>query len=208
MEVSLGDSIIPNPDKYHPSLSIDFVVRNYRQHPHKDNLNIAPSSLNYSRADLGVVYMEIANIDWTSIYACKTASEVLNFFENSLMDIITTVPKCKNIVIKYSLWYTPDIKKIICQKESFCQKWKITKNKLYYSKFSDLRKIAKRMIRTAYNAYHQKLENEIKNEAHLFWKYIKAQVWSYSTPHTLRHENEDITDSKTRLSVSGHGRLM
>ncbi len=88
--------------------------------------------------------MEIANIDWPSIYACKTASEAATFFENSLTDIITAiVPKCENVVIKYPLWFTPNIKKIICQKESFCQKCKITKNKLYYSKFSDLRKIAK-----------------------------------------------------------------
>ncbi len=52
------------------------------------------------------------------------------------------------------------------------------------------------MIRTAYNAHYQKLENEIKNEPQLFWKYVKAQAGSHSTPHTLRHENEDLTDSK------------
>lgn len=54
-------------------------------------------------------------------------------FEKPLMNAVsTTVPKYKKIKNKYPVWFTPDVNKIIQQKETLRRKWKNTKNEYFY----------------------------------------------------------------------------
>ena len=118
---------------------------------------------------------------------------------NVFYDIIYTafnyfVPKVKTKKPKFPLWYSTELKKLIFQKKIAHIRYKTSYSNQDYMTFSQLRNDCKEAMNDCYNEYISNMENSMKENSTVFWKYVNSKHRNYNLPNTMSYNGESTSN--------------
>ena len=179
-----SDFPLVSEDLYHPALIINCDLVTTERHINFPTAN--NYRYNFKKADFKNLYEYICNVDWSHINNFVQVDEALNEFYRILYEALDKfVPTYRCCTSNFPPWFTFEIKSNLKTKEYFRKKWIKTRQLTYYDEFKRLRTLIKNLVKTAYEEYIDKVENNIKSNPSEFWKYVNLKQGCSRIPGTV-----------------------
>ena len=179
----------------HPALIIRFNYHTVNQ-IFKFPCKKINKSYNFKCTPLFPLYRAIGNEKWlTLLENVNDADGALDIFYARIYSIFDTyVPSYKFNNYKYPVWFTPDIRQAIKQKEKILLKYKKSGLSSDLDHYRNLRSQVKCNIKRAYDIYLDKVSMSIQHDAKTFWTFVNNRRRSSRLPHDM-HLNEESVSS-------------
>lgn len=158
-------------DSHHPALEINMNVST-------DPLllkNKTFATHNFKKADYSTVNLKLSQIDWDSEldHMRDVDAMVSKFYDIINKIIVETVPKTNVRNLKYPIWFTRNLIKIIKEKERIRKKFKIYKNPRDGLELKICNRRVKTAIANCYSAYVKEIEVSIRHNPKKFWSFVR-----------------------------------
>lgn len=190
--VNLSDeSLVPLPDRLHPSLEIIVPVKDNKTSPLKRSSN----GFNFRKANFGQLYNDLLHTDWEFLKAFDDVNLACSEFYKKLHDTFSlSVPQKQQKISSYPPWFTGQIIRDIKRKSNLLAKFKRSADDNYFQQFKILRKKIKADISEARQVYARNAEQEIINNPSKFWFYINSLKNTSVMPSSMTYKGESLTD--------------
>lgn len=130
------------------------------------------------------------SIDWKfHLSNNNLESNVYDFHQILNQGLKTFVPTCKYTNATYPVWFTKELKDVLCSKKSAHVTYKISSSASGYLKFKFLRSQRRILNRQCYSRYLKSSEEMIKSDVKYFWTFIKSNKKSPPTPNVLLYND-------------------
>lgn len=188
--VTHTDAPLVEEDPHHASLEFYFKIESLKPLEHSNN-----KLFNFNKADYTNINRELADVDWNSVLAQKSLTEIVNSFYLILENIIQKYVPSFIVSGKYPVYFKADTIKTIKEKNKFHRKYKQYNDKASYLIFSQLRRRSKQLMKRDYSSFTSTIELQISSKAKKFWKYVSSKKKSSVTiPQSLRYEGRTASD--------------
>nr|CAH7725745.1 unnamed protein product [Callosobruchus chinensis] len=186
--ISASDILLP-VDSHHPPLELSFIIE---AELGKFDFNEMPK-YNYRRADMRILYNDIADLDFTPIYSVSNIDEACDQFYGILYSAINrSVPRTLPRNNRYPPWFSASIISKIKRKKKLWKKFRRTGDPRDYEEFSDLRRIIKVNTDAAYQSYTANVERRIATNPQRFWSFLDSRKNTSSIPNSMIYNNVQL----------------
>ena len=185
-----GSPLIPE-DKYHPALEIN--VPKLSLHP----LRPPPRLIRmFQIADYEAINCALSKIDWFSCLDVGDIEASVDCFYKILEQIISDHVPCKLKFnnVKYPIWYSSSLIKIIKEKLKFHRRWKTYGRLEDYDSFIILRRRQKTVQKDCYTSFLRLAESKIHENTKHFWRFVKFKKSNADLPDSLFLDNVSSSD--------------
>jgi hypothetical protein len=170
--VTRSNYCLVDEDPFHPSL----LIKTYPASPLQTLLRNNNTRLNFKRADFPNLYKSIASIDWSLLDSCNSVDTILEtFYELIMVPINMFVPAVSTNCKPLPTWFTPEIIKLMKQKEKSRQKFKKTNCNLARENYKLLRIKIKEKLSTSYQNFVSKAIESFKTTPNKFWSFVNSK---------------------------------
>lgn len=181
-------------DLHHPALTItlqggnDLHVKNVLA----GNVSV---TYNFRKANYATLYEEISKINWSTLESCCNVDSALQCFYSNIFDLFELyVPKKRSYDCdKYPPWFNKSVIILIKEKNKAWIKFKKSQLEPDLVCFKRLRSRVKASIRSAYNTYVRKTEQELKSNPYMFWTFVKNLNKDNFFPNIMTYEDQELT---------------
>ena len=181
VEVSIGDSLVDEVDKYHPPLNVQLSVQKRdRSKTIKDSgPQRKPPVFSYAVADFEKIYNAIKCCSWTDLYTIQDPNDAAEYFQRTMNELVLPFVPTKvndNIGKNYSPWFTADSIKTLKAKERERRELRGKKRSQVNDRtYRQLRTLSEKMIEAAYKTYILQTEGHMTKNPRAFWNFIKSK---------------------------------
>jgi len=150
---------------------------------------------NFSKANDEQLYRDIASANWESVSDSLTVYDPVDSFCNTLYAIFDKCIPRKRPKLKYPIWFSNYLIKLIEKKTYHRRKWKQTIGDVNYhhNKFKELPTLSKKETSAAYRTYLRNCETDILTEPKSFWTFIKNKRRK-SECNALNYEGQQLSE--------------
>ena len=185
-EVKRDFNNILEEDPYHPSLAISLEMKHFKLF--KTQLSDDVKQYNFGRANFTALYEALQNVDWSFLRQQTNVNAACAFFYSKLYEVLDKfVPKMKKCKRKYPVWFSPELKKMLLSKNRLFMRYKINKSQFFYTKFTEIRKQCKTKQRLDYQAYLDKIKDNLKEDPKQFWSFIRGKRDGNCMPQSMTY---------------------
>ncbi|KAK9730237.1 hypothetical protein QE152_g15364 [Popillia japonica] len=137
---------------------------------------------------------DVLNIDWNFLEMHTDVDRALDEFYSTIYKVLhRTVPKCSTAKFSgYPSWFNRSIIANLKLKSYYHRKWRSTGLFAYRKDFSELRRVCKREIASAYSAYLGTIQNSLKTNPKALWSYVESQKGTSRIPGRMRHGDQEL----------------
>lgn len=183
------DTLLPC-DNHHPALLVGILeVNDYKP------LQFEESIYDFKNANFYEINNVLLNINWDQLLINNIDLDLDCFYKIINYCLETFVPK---ILIrnnfKFPIWFSYELKQLTSEKKVAHKKFKESKLREDYLKFSDLRSMCKIRAKNDYTAYIQQVENSLKNDINAFWRYINSKNNWNDLPSVVKYNDTAFDD--------------
>lgn len=190
--ISKANDPLVNEDLHHPSLNWT-----HNLHISKSPKELSPDTIfyfNFHKANFQELYSELLLSDWNFLLRYHDANSACQAFYEFLFSILERfVPKTKPRSLKYPVWFSAKIIKLIKKKDSLWKKFKKSGLLSDREEFTQYRKLVKKEIRVAYGNFVAEAESNIKSDPKEFWKFVKLKKGNSGVPCNMTYLNKTVS---------------
>ncbi|XP_052751505.1 uncharacterized protein LOC128200839 [Galleria mellonella] len=158
-------------DRYHPPLEVQLDFRFTKPLKKKQDIRF-----NFARADYDFVNAKLELIDWSCLRNSSDVDALVNTFYMHINTVINeTVPVVKPRSLRYPIWFSRSLIKILKEKEKLRKRFKIYKNERDEIEIRLLNKRAQVLMRKCYGLYIRKMEDNIASNPKQFWSFVHSK---------------------------------
>lgn len=174
------DPLLPI-DKHHPALNISLKYEQFNTLSTLNNI-----IYDFKNCD----YIRIVKYIGDSLNIINSISSDINIVVDDLYKILHDainifVPKKRLYINTYPIWYSNSLKSLLREKKISHLIYKKFKNISDYISFSSLRAKCKRLAKSDYKNYINKVQSSIRNNPKYFWSFIKNSNNDNALPQSL-----------------------
>lgn len=177
----------------HPSINITYDILALPSDKNCPNIY----NFNFRKADYLSLDNYLSSIDWSTLFQGSTdINAIVLIFYRVLFDgftLFVPVTRKRNFVLSPP-WYDDEIRKIRNRRNSAWKRFNHTKLDNDYQSYSDLRKLFQSYAKTLYDAYIQKVQENIKSNPSAFWDFVNAKRKSNGYPKSLTFAEKSSQD--------------
>nr|CAH7720100.1 unnamed protein product [Callosobruchus chinensis] len=189
LQVNSASDILLPVDSHHPPLELSFIIE---AELGEFDFNEIPK-YNYRRADMRILYNDIADLDFTPIYSVSNIDEACDQFYGILYSAINrSVPRTLPRNNRYPPWFSASIISKIKRKKKLWKKFKRTGDPRDYEEFSNLRRIIKINTDAAYQSYSANVESRIATNPQRFWSFLDSRKNTSSIPNSMIYNDVQL----------------
>lgn len=195
VSINRADSPVVVEDIYHPALEINIKLLMDQKQQNFPTANTC--YMDFRRANCDVLSGALSDMDWTFLLSYDNVDHALDCFYKRLYSVLEShVPKKHHNSgeLSFPIWFTHEIKQNIKTKSYYRKKWLATKNQYYLHEFKRLRTLIKEQISRAHSGYVDRMQNSIKSDVSMLWRYIDQKRGSSRIPGILYH-NDSVLDN-------------
>ncbi|XP_063913303.1 uncharacterized protein LOC135129962 [Zophobas morio] len=194
-------------DRYHPALNINIGLK------HQSYVNFPISSeskiYNFKRANFSLLYIDMLNLNWNSLYQIREANDACGYFYEQLYSILDRhVPLVKSKKYKYPNWYSEELRGMLKLKRKLFRKYKRSHCDSWYHEFSSVRRTVKTLICRDFKDYINRVQSSLLSDPKFFWSFVKEKKGRTSIPNKVYLDDccydqpKDIVDAFAKLFCS------
>ena len=157
----------------------------------------------FNRANLQKFREMLADTNWTHFCNINDINAQWKFFSETYAKAVHKCIPLKKRRIEHKIkpsWWTNDIANCLREKKNAHYRLKILNNDEERTKFTDLRRKAKRLINQSKRAMELRIANQCKSNPKEFYKYIREKQVVTSTIGPLTDENGVFTTDEHQMS--------
>nr|CAI5854110.1 unnamed protein product [Callosobruchus analis]CAI5854565.1 unnamed protein product [Callosobruchus analis] len=176
---------------YHPSLSITCYTKS--NHDNSFKANSLQNSYNFRKANFIGLYNALTYINWSFLTETNDVNIMCDLFYNMLYHTLNMyVPKYTKYKRSYPKWYTAEIIRNIKRKHSLHRTFVRTKRSEDYVELSNLRPLVKQQIASSFDAYIQRIQDELIGDSSRFWSFINMKNNASRIPSRMTYNNTTL----------------
>lgn len=185
------DPLLPC-DIYHPPLywnsKINESVDQLITHDYKTR--------DFERANYGYINQCLLGVDWSGLGKMR-ASDAIEFFYENVNRILDMCVPLKNVgTYRFPVWFSVELRNATCEKMLAFNRYKLCGTPEAYNKFSELRSFCKKLMRHDYNVYVKSIEEKIKSDSAVFWKFVGKKKADTDLPSVMYLDENTVRNGQ------------
>jgi hypothetical protein len=140
----------------------------------------------YLNCDYNIIRSSLASTNWDHVFHNLQINDAVHVF----YDIIFELYQKKFFNNKYPICFNPILKDLIYKKNIAHILFKKTTSQINYNKFSLLCAQCKSQSKIDYNIYIFNIQNFIKTNPKLFWKFVNHKKMCPTLPNIMMYDND------------------
>ena len=193
--VMLHDSPPVKPDKHHPPLLIDILLRT----PSTRNFPLCGINrkFNFKLCNFHELYSALFATDWEFLYKIDDTNDACLQFYNKIRVLLERyIPRTSSRKRYYPVWFSSDLKVLIRKKEKALKEYKKERHSQHKKTFDELRALIKHRKMLDFSTYLENVQSSIKNNPKELWSFVRKKKNTTRLPSNMTFKNRKLDNAQ------------
>ena len=188
------DSILQQPDGFHPPLHIQLPINFPKVLTKASNISSGMFK-NFNNINYIELFQTLSTQNWDTILSTNNPDIAAETFDSTFNSILQQfVPTHSKKARKYPSWFSKEAIRKIKEKENFRRKFKKSGLVCHQLKYQLLRKESKELILASKKSYDKLIEERLSTNPRQFWSFIKEKKGPGPSSSTYKLGESILTD--------------